>query len=318
MESGRRALIVNPYEVLGVSREASAQDIKQAYRKLARETHPDLNPGDAVAEARFKAISVANDMLSDEKKRAEYDEFGEISTEAGFDADRARAERDHFSSRFGSPNRADSGEGFAFGGLEDLFRQFQGQSGRSAMRMRGADLESSMTLDFMEAVQGTEKRLSITRPRADGDSMTESVTVRFPPGVIDGGRLRVPGKGGLGLGGGPAGDLWIVARVEPHPLFRREGRNLEFDLPITLVEAVRGAKVEIPTLDGEATLTIPPGTNSHTRLRLRGQGVPGAKGGKPGDLLVRIQIQVPKEVSDEVLEVLEECSQDDPRKDLFQ
>jgi len=308
---------VNPYEILGVSREASTQDIKRAYRKLARETHPDLNPGDAVAEARFKSISVANDMLTDPKKRADYDEFGEISMEAGFDADRARAERDHFSSRFGSPGRADSGEEFAFGGLEDLFRQFQGQSGPSAMRMRGADLESSMTLDFMEAVKGNERRLSVARPGADGQTTTESVTVRFPPGITDGGRLRIPGKGGLGLGGGPPGDLWINVRVEPHPLFRRAGRNLEFDLPITLVEAVRGAKVEIPTLDGEATLTIPPGTNSHTRLRLRGKGVPAGKSGQPGDLLVRIQIQVPKEVSDDALEVLEGCSQDDPRKDLF-
>ncbi len=311
---------MNPYEVLGVPSDASTEDIKKAYRKLARETHPDLNPGDAVAEERFKQISVAHEVLSDEQRRADYDEFGEIALQAGFDADRARAEREAFSARFGSPDSGAGafGEGFAFGGLDDLFRRFGGGFGEpGTIRMPGTDLESSMTLGFVEAIRGGERRLTLARPGPDGSVTQQTVTVRIPPGVTDGGRLRIPGKGGLGLGGGPPGDLWIQVRVEPHPVFRRDGRNLEFDLPITLAEAVTGAKIEIPTLEGRATLTIPPGTSSHTRLRLRGQGVPAAAGAAAGDLLARIQIVVPRPASDELVAALEGEAQEDPRKELF-
>jgi len=317
---------LNPYEILGVDKDATTEKIKKAYRSLARETHPDLNPGDSVAEARFKQVSVAYDVLSDAQKRADYDEFGEIALEAGFDAERARTEREQFSSRFGSPDGTGFGEGFAFEGLEDLFRQFGGGAGQarsqggrpSTMQMRGADLESDMTLDFVEAAKGGERRLSLARPAPDGSAVKESITVRIPPGVTDGGRLRIPGKGGQGLGGGPPGDLWLSLRVEPHPIFRRVGRNLEFDLPITLKEATLGAKVEIPTLDQRATLTIPPATSSHARLRLKGKGIPGAKGKSDGDLLARIQIVLPKEFPEPMLEALELCEQDDPRKGLFQ
>lgn len=315
---------MNPYEILGVDKSASTEDIKKAYRKLARETHPDLNPGDSVAEERFKQISVAHEVLTDERKRADYDEFGEIALEAGFDADRARMERERFSSRFGSADAGAFGESFSFEGLDDLFRQFGGAQragGRGGtggtIRMRGGDLESSMTLGFVEAAKGGERRLSLSRPSPDGSAKQESVTVRIPPGVTDGGRLRIPGKGGLGLGGGPPGDLWIALRVEPHPVFRREGRNLEFDLPVTLREAVLGAKVEIPTLDGRATLTIPPRTSSQARLRLRGQGIPGEKGKPAGDLLARIQIVLPKDLPEPLLEALDALEQDDPRKELF-
>ncbi len=312
------------YEIMGVDRNATQDEIKRAYRKLARKYHPDVSK-EPDAEARFKEISVANDILSDPKKRADYDEFGEISMAAGFDADRARAEREHFSSQFGSPDSSGFGENFAFSGLDDLFRQFQGQGGRrhpgfsgsTSIRMRGADLEAAMTLGFMEAIKGGERRISLGRPTADGRVVEESISVRIPPGVTDGGRLRIPGKGGEGHGGGPAGDLWITVRVEPHPLFQRKGKNIEFDLPITLAEAVGGAKIEIPTLDGPATLTIPKGTSSHAKLRLRGKGVPAGKKGTPGDLIVRIQIKVPKDVSDEALEVLKRCQQEDPRKGLF-
>jgi curved DNA-binding protein len=311
---------VNPYEVLAVSRDASAEDIKQAYRKLARETHPDLNPGDADAEARFKQISVAYDVLGDATRRTEYDEFGEIALRTGFDADTARAERERFNSRFGSADPASFGQGFEFGGLEDLFRQFEGRRGfgeSASLRMRGSDLESSMTLGFLEAVRGGERRISLSRPGPGGSLSQQSITVRIPPGVTDGGRLRIPGKGGLGSGGGAPGDLWIAVRVEPHAVFRRDAQNLEFDLPITLAEAVAGAKIEVPTLDGRAMLTVPAATSSHTRLRLRGKGIPAGNGRAAGDLLARIQIIVPKDVPSEVLEVLEGCEQSDPRKELF-
>lgn len=322
---------MNPYEALGVAKDAPIEEIKKVYRRLARETHPDLNPGDAAAEARFKEVSTAYDVLSDEEKRRAYDEFGEVSLEAGFDADRARAERERFEARFGSPDDGGFGDGFAFGGLDDLLRGFGGaggggrgrgarQGGFGGMRfqMAGPDIEASMSLGFLEAIRGGEKRLSIARPRADGSPIEESITVRIPAGVTDGGKLRIPGKGGEGVEGGPAGDLWIRVRVEPHPVFRVEGRDLEFDLPIGVAEAVAGARVEVPTLDGRATLTIPPGTSSHARLRLRGQGVPASGSQSAGDLYARVKIVVPKDVDDEAREALERIEQDDPRKGLFQ
>jgi curved DNA-binding protein len=312
---------VNPYEILGVEKTASVEDIKKAYRRLARETHPDLNPGDKVAETRFKQVSVAYDVLSDERKRADYDEFGDVSLSAGFDPDRAREERERFSSRFGEPGGPGYGEGFAFGGLDDLFRQFGGAQGHAgpnaSFRMRGTDLESALTLEFVEAVKGGERRLNLMRPAADGSAREASITVRIPPGVTNGGRLRIPGKGGLGVGGGPSGDLWLTLTVEPHPVFRRIGRHIEFDLPVTLKEASLGAKVEIPTLDQRATLTIPPATSSNARLRLKGLGVPRSKGKAAGDLYARIQIVLPKEIPDSLREALEEHEQEDPREGWF-
>lgn len=313
---------MNPYEVLGVARDAPVDEIKKVYRRLARETHPDLNPGDAKAEARFKDISAAYEVLSDPEKRRQFDEFGEIALQAGFDADRARAARDRFSSRFGAPDAEGYGEGFAFGGLEDLLRGFQTGGGGGAgrgMRFRrdGPDVEASMSLGFLEAVKGGEKRIVVARPQADGRRVEEEITIRIPPGVTDGGRLRIPGKGGEGMNGGEPGDLWVQVRVVPHPIFRRDGRDLELELPITLAEAVCGGRVEIPTLDGRATLTIPPGTSSGSRLRLRGQGVPAAKNAPAGDLFARIKIVVPKDAAAKLEDALREVAQEDPRKGLF-
>lgn len=313
---------MNPYEVLGVARDAPVDEIKKVYRRLARETHPDLNPGDAKAEARFKDVSSAYDVLSDPEKRRHFDEFGEVSLEAGFDADRARAARDRFGARFGAPESEGFGENYAFGGFEDLLRGFSargggGERGGPRFAMSGPDIEASMSLDFVLAVKGGERRIGIARPRADGSRIEEEITVRIPPGVSDGGRLRIPGKGGEGRNGGEPGDLWIQVRVEPHPVFRLEGRDLEFELPITLAEAVVGARVEIPTLDGKATLTIPPGTSSHSRLRLRGQGVPASRTGAAGDLYARIKIVVPKESGTKLEEALRDVAQENPRKGIF-
>ena len=311
---------MNPYQVLGVAREADADEIKKVYRRLARETHPDLNPGDAKAEARFKEISAAYDVLSDPDKRRQFDEFGEIALEAGFDAERARAARDRFSSRFGAPESEEFGEGFAFGGIEDLLRGFGARGGPQAgarFRMDGPDVEASMTLGFVEAVKGGERRFGIARPRRDGSRLEEEITVRIPPGVTDGGRLRIPGKGGEGLGGGEPGDLWIQVRVEPHPIFRRDGRDLELELPITLAEAIAGGRVEVPTLEGRASVTIPPGTSSGSRLRLRGQGVPASRTTPAGDLYARIKIVVPKDAAEKLGDALGALAQEDPRKGLF-
>jgi DnaJ-class molecular chaperone len=320
----------NLYEILGVPRDADAKAIKKAYRKLARQYHPDVNPGDAAAEERFKRISEANAVLSDPEKRRNYDEFGEVSLEGGFDADAARRAREAFGARFGTGGRAEGfpgfgGEsfGFDFGNLEDLLGRSFGGRGRGrgqARRFRGEDIQASLELDFLEAARGGEKRLTITRPSASGAPVTETVTVRIPPGVADGGRIRLPQKGAPGLGGGPPGDLWATIRVRPHPVFRREGRSLHLEVPISIREAIRGAKIEIPTLEGRATVTVPPGTDSGRKLRLRGKGIADPGGGPSGDLFVTVQIRVPRDLSDEVEKQVDELAAFDPpdlREELF-
>jgi DnaJ-class molecular chaperone len=312
------------YEILGVSRDADRDAIRKAYRKLARQNHPDLNPGDPAAEERFKQISRAWEVLQDDDKRRAYDEFGEISLESGFDPEKARQAREAFGQRFGfegGPQRGGFSQEFEFGDLDDILG---GMFGRSAegrgIRMRGQDVEAALELDFDEAVRGGERRLTLTRPTADGGMAPENVTVRIPPGVDTGGRLRIPGKGAPGIGGGPPGDLFVKLRVRPHRVFRRDGKDLELDLPISVREAIQGAKVEVPTLDGRVTLTIPPGTDSGKRLRLRGKGVPDAGGGQAGDLLVRVEIRVPRGLDDDArsaLDVLEKFEDPNLRKELF-
>jgi DnaJ-class molecular chaperone len=312
------------YAVLGVERGADRDAIRKAYRKLARQHHPDLNPGDTVAEERFKEISAAWDVLGDEERRRNYDEFGEVSLDSGFDADKARQAREAFGARFGGGGgpQAERFEEFQFGDLDEVLGRFfaGGRGGRGpggGMRLRGSDLEASLELDFLEAVRGGEKRLTLARTP---DAAPESITVRIPPGVDSGGRLRIPGKGAPGLGGGAAGDLHVTLRVRPHPVFRRDGRHLEFDLPVSVREAIAGAKVEVPTLDGRATLTVPPGTDSGTRLRLRGKGVPDPRGGAPGDLLARVQIRVPRGLDADAaraVDALERFEDSEIRKELF-
>jgi len=321
----------NPYEVLGVARDADADAIRKAYRRLARKFHPDVNPGDAKAEERFKEISEAYAVLSDEEKRRNYDEFGEVSLEGGFDPEAARRAREAFGARFGGgfgPGPGGGGafsfgdEPFEFGDLEDLLGRLRGTGHRrrGTRGLRGQDLEATLELDFLEAARGGEKRLTLQVPDPGGFPRTETVTIRIPPGVADGGRIRLRGKGGPGIGGGPRGDLLATVRVRPHPVFRREGLDLHVTVPITVTEAVRGAKVEVPTLEGRATVTIPPGSDGGRRLRLRGKGVRDPGGGPPGDLYVTLQIRVPRNLDAEALEKLEALARfepSDPRKDLL-
>jgi curved DNA-binding protein len=315
------------YAVLGVARDADEATIRKAYRKLARRHHPDVNPGDKAAEEKFKQITHAYDVLSDAEKRRNYDEFGDLSLQGGFDAEKARRAREAFSSRF-ARGGAPGFEGFEgagdereTGGLDDLFADLFSRRGWGDLRRerRGADLEAELELDFVDAARGGEHRLSIARPTADGSLRQESVTVRIPPGVADGGRIRLRGKGAEGRGGAPPGDLFARIRVRPHRFFRREGRDLYLDLPVTVGEATLGAKVEVPTLEGRVTLTIPPGTDSGAKLRLRGKGVPDPSGGAPGDLYVILQIRVPRGLGPEAakkLRELERFAPPDPRKDL--
>ncbi len=309
----------NPYEILGVPRDADLETIRKAYRKLARENHPDLNPDDAAAEERFKDVSRAWEILENPEKRSNYDEFGDVALDPNFDAERAREARRSFGGGFdGMP------PGAGMGGLEDLFGQFFGGGGRGGARggfsMPGADTEASLELDFEEAVRGGEKRFTLGRRTAEGRVQNETTTVRIPPGVDTGGTLRIPGKGAPGIGDGRPGDLIVSLRVRPHRVFGREGRHLTLELPVSVREASLGARVEVPTLDGRATLTIPPGTDSGTRLRMRGKGVPSPRGGKPGDLLVRVAIKVPRGLdadAEEALGKLERFEDPAMRKKLF-
>ena len=315
------------YKVLGVARDVEADALKKAYRKLARRHHPDVNPGDKASEDKFKEISEAYDVLSDKTKRRNYDEFGEVALQGGFDAEQARRAREAFGARFGGGAEGGpqfgGGEPFEFGDLDDLLGRFgfggRGGAGRAA-GLRGSDLQAQLELDFLEAAKGGEKRLTLQLAGEDGRLRHETLTVRIPPGVADGGRIRLRGKGAPGLGGGPPGDLWATVRVRPHPVFRREGRNLIVDVPLTIGEAIRGAKIEVPTLDGRATLTVPPGTDSGQKLRLRGKGIAAPGGGALGDLYVVVQIRVPKQLDADALEKLDALAgagPEDPRKELF-
>ncbi|MDJ0868042.1 MAG: DnaJ C-terminal domain-containing protein [Myxococcota bacterium] len=307
----------DPYEVLGVARDADADAIRTAYRALARKLHPDVNPGDSAAEERFKEVSEAYAVLSDEEKRKLYDEFGPISLEGGFDPEAARAARSPFGGGF--PGASSDG---AFGSLEDLFGGLFGGGARGGFRggggfgrgfaIPGQDLEATLELEFLEAARGCERTLSVGRPTADGGVRHESVSVRIPPGVDEGGRIRLPQKGGEGHGGAPPGDLYARIRIRPHAYLRRDGRNLLLDVPVTVGEATLGAKVEIPTLEGRATVTIPPGTDSGQRLRLRGKGIPHPKGGPAGDLYATVQIRVPRDLDDAARERLAGLAPFDP------
>lgn len=291
------------YAILGVKKDADADAIKKAYRKLARDLHPDKNPGNKSAEDRFKKVNRAYEALGDEKKKKLYDEFGEEALREGFDADKARAYKQW-------QERARNGGGFRGGysggpvNLEDLFGgdmpggrvdfgegggfgDFFGRAGRRRGPTKGQDWEQQLSIDFASAVRGTT--IQMRHPNA-----AEPLTVRIPAGASEGSRVRIPGQGGPGGNGGPSGDLVLVIHVEPHPLFEREDNDLYLDVPITVSEAIKGAKVKIPTFDGDVTIKVPPGTSSGTKLRVRGKGV-ARKGKEPGDLYVEFMVQVPKE-----------------------
>lgn len=303
------------YAVLGVARDASEDEIRKAYRNLARKYHPDLNPDDRVAEERFKEISRAYEVLSDTKKRQDYNEFGVHALDPNFNAEAARAAQQSFRGGAGM------GGDFAYGNLDEIFQNVFARGGRGRGRgdggfggyaMRGSDTEVMLTLDFLQAARGGEQTLQLQRPAPDGSFKLETVTIRIPAGVSDGGVLRIPKKGGEGFGGGPPGDLIAEIRVRPHRVFRREGRDVYFELPITLKEALFGATIEVPTLDGRAMLSVPPGTSSGQKLRLRGKGIPSGSGKKSGDLYALVQVHVPRELDDETKRKLAESLPDAP------
>jgi len=299
------------YSTLGVSKDASAKEIKKAFRKLAREFHPDNNPDDAVAEARFKEINEAYETLSDEEERKEYDhtrEVGYFVGDPGGQQQYVRVE-DLFGGAgggYGAPT--DRGFQDLFGGLGDLFGQ-GGQPRRPRPR-EGRNLQADLSLTFHEALAGTTKTVHV-----DG----RSVKVKVPQGITDNTKVRVAGKGEPGSNGGRAGDLFVRIHVASHPVFGRSGKkDLTLTVPVTFPEAALGAVVKVPTLDGTTKIRIPAGTQSGTTMRVRGKGVTTAKG--TGDLLVTIDVKVPTDLSDDERETLEaykdERSGDNPREHL--
>ena len=283
------------YQVLGVSKNSSEAELKKAYRKLSRENHPDSKPNDKAAAEKFKQVQEAYSVLSDSEKRQKYDRFGHAAFQGG-----GRGGGSPFGG--GQVDLSDlfggGGGGFDFG---DLFGG--GGGGRRAARARkGQDVETTIDVPFTTAAEGGSYSLTINT-----SGKPEQITARIPAGVDSGSVIRLSGQGHPGMGGGPNGDLMVKIRVAPHPYFRRDGANLLVDVPISLTEAALGAKVDVPTLsEGLVTVTVPAGSASGTRLRLRGKGIINRKTNEPGDLYAILQIVVPKNLDDRSRELLEE------------
>ncbi len=295
------------YKVLGVSKGVSEAELKKTYRKLSRQFHPDTNPGDAKAEAKFKEISEAYSVLSDKDQRAEYDQMRAMGSGPRF----AGGAGGGFGGGF------QGGANFGGGGFEDVFSNLFGGGGGGfggpRGPQRGADLSSSQTLDFIDGVKGTSIKLTL---RAGA----EPTTIKIPAGVQDGQKIKIAGKGQPSPNGGPAGDLIITITVKTHPVFTRDGNNLRVTVPVTFAEAVLGATIQVPTLGGEPVkLKVAPGTPNGRVLRVKGRGVVTAKA--EGDLLATVDIAVPSHVSDKAKKALEEFDgllpQEDPRADLL-
>jgi DnaJ-class molecular chaperone len=298
----------DPYKTLGVAKTATEAEIKKAFRALAKKHHPDAHPGDEKAKQRFQELSAAYDVVGDKVKRAKFD-AGEIDASGnprGFDP-RAYGQQGGFRGNpfgGGGPQGAQGGDRdfhFSWGAggeeqqgfsAEDIFSEILGggrgaRGARQPRAAKGEDFQLAVTVAFAEAIQGGTRRVVL----ANG----EQIDVRIPPGLKEGQQIRVKGRGGAGRGGGPNGDVLIQAHIAAHPFISRDGNDLKLDLPVTLKEAVLGAKVPVPALSGTVNLSIPPNSNTGAVLRLKGKGVPGPSSGSqvPGDLYVRLVVSLP-------------------------
>jgi molecular chaperone DnaJ len=314
------------YKILGVPKDISQADLKKTYRKLARQYHPDSNPGDTRAESRFKEISEANSVLSDPETRKEYDQIRAMGSGARFTAPQRPGQsggfEDVFGGMFGQSNSRRSGSqgasfedllGGMFGGGDSGFGSSTGGFRGAGGPTRGRDFSATTTLDFLTAIRGETIKLQ----PAGGSPMN----VKVPAGVSDGQKIRLKGKGEPSPDGGEPGDLVLTVTVRPHPVFERDGLNLRIDVPVTFVEATLGATIEVPTLGGEPVrLRVAPGTPSGRVLRVKGRGVTTSKG--VGDLLATVQVAVPSHLSAQARERLEAFAQsmpmENPRLDLIE
>ena len=289
------------YKVLGVDKKAAADEIKKKYRALARDLHPDKTKGDAEKEEKFKAVSEAYEILSDPKKRAEYDEARSVFDRGGFRAPQG-----------GGFQGGDFHDVFGGGNPQDIFANLFGGGGRRGPR-KGQDLQTEATITFRESVFGTTLDLRLATDRGQA----QNISARVPTGVNDGAKIRVKGKGAQGEAG--PGDLFIQLHVKPHPIFSRKGENLMITLPVTCAEAALGADSKVPTMAGDdVTVRIAPGTPNGRTLRVKGRGI--TKGSATGDLLVTVEVQVPQRMDGKALEALksfaEETASEDVRSDF--
>jgi DnaJ-class molecular chaperone len=272
----------DPYAVLGVGRDASPEEIRKAYRRLAKKLHPDVNPGNREAEMQFKGVAAAYDLLSDPEKRGRFDR-GEIDA-TGTERPQRPFYRD-FAAGAG-PHRYANDTGFAdFVDTDDILSELFGRAGRARPRTRGADTRLRLAIGLLDAIRGGTRRLTLP----DGSSLD----VTIPPGARDGQILRLRGKRHPGRGGGPPGDALIEIEVQPHRHFTRRGDDVYLDLPVSLAEAVLGARIEVPTPYGPVKMTVPKGANTGTVLRLKGKGVPRREGGR-GDEYVTLRVMLPE------------------------
>ena len=278
----------DPYDTLGVKRDASPEEIRKAYRLLAKKLHPDLNPGNKDSEERFKEASLANELLSDPEKRKRFD-AGEIDA-SGTEKPRERYYKD-YAAEAPSGSNYNNNSGFAdFGDSDDLFAELFRQQARQSRRAPGADLRYRLSVDFLDAVNGASKRITLP----DGGILDVSI----PAGIQEGQTLRLRGKGATSVGEGPAGDALVEISIMPHRFFTRMGDDIHLELPITLTEAVLGARIKTPTPSGSVMLAIPKGSNTGAVLRLKGKGV--ARRGGHGDELVTLKVTLPQQTNPEL------------------
>jgi DnaJ-class molecular chaperone len=300
--------VKDPYETLGVERAASAEQIQNAYRKLAKKLHPDLHPGNREFEERFKEVSAAYGLVSDPDKRARFDR-GEIDA-SGAEVPRQRFYKD-FASESPDGHRYENRSGYAdFAASDDIFSELFRRRAEGQGRARGRDMQYRLPIEFLDAVKGGTKRLTLP----DGGILD----VAIPPGIQEDQVLRLRGKGGPGTGESAAGDAYVEVTIKPHHLFTRQGDDIHLELPITLTEAVLGAAVKVPTPTGSVTMTVPKGSNTGTVLRLRGKGAARGGGGH-GDEFVKLKVMLPAK-SDPDLEAFlsgwAAGKADDPRRDM--
>lgn len=297
----------NYYSVLGVNKEASEKEIKQAYRKLARKFHPDVNPGDKAAESQFKKVNEAYEVLSNKENRKKYDQFGDQWQYV-----------DHFNQGNGQPgsrfwnfsqggNNAQGFSSYEDAGLGDIFENLFGNTGRRSRRpRRGQDAEFPVEVSLEEAYSGTARTIAL---QAQDGSGTRRLEVKIPAGVKDGSRVRIGGQGGPGMGGGASGDLYLKVSVKPNSHFERYGDNLHTDISVPLTVAVLGGEVQVNTLKGKVMLKIPPETQNGRVFRLTGQGMPHLGNSSRGDLLAKVMVELPMKLTGEEKSLFEKLSQ---------